>query len=204
MTNALNQHWQKKNAAKQNLPSYTHGQDALRMNDVPNKLSRILSVVGFSILAVFFGVGVAWLAVGILVSIFNRHGDQLITGCMPILVAGGVLGFVAGLVVSLREARSDPKTEQKIVKRFMGKSGRETIYLGVPMLVIAACAPLLEPLSHHFGDRIAIYSYYGFALVVIAVSLLLYDRIPERFIISVGVIGWLLFVLMTFGFWYYV
>jgi hypothetical protein len=93
----------------------------LRMNIVPNRSSRILSIVGFSILAAFFGVGIAWLAVGILATIFKQHGDQLVAGSMPILIAGGVLSFIVGLVVSVRIAKSDPKTEQRIEKRYVGR-----------------------------------------------------------------------------------
>ena len=173
------------------------------MNNIPNKSSWILSVVGFSVLAAFCGVGVAWIVVGILANAFKSHGDQLVAGCMPTLIAGGVLGFVAGLVVSIRAAKSDPKTEQKIEKKYIGKGGRVQIYFGAPMFVIAACTPILERLSHILGNRIAIYVYLGFALAIIAVSLFLYDRIPERFIIPVGIIGWLLVVVLAFGLCFY-
>ena len=173
------------------------------MSNTSNKSSRILSVVGFSVLATFFGVGVAWLVVGVLAVIFKQHGDQLVAGSMPILIAGGTLGFLVGLVISVRVAKADPETERKIEKRYVGRRGRVQIYFGAPLFIVAASTPLLEMLSHRFGDRIAIYSYFAFFLLAIAVSLFLYDRIPERFIVPIGIIGWLLIVLLAVGFSFY-
>jgi hypothetical protein len=170
------------------------------MSNTSNKSARILSVVGFSVLSTFFGVGVAWLVVGILAALFKQHGDQLIAGSMPILVAGGALGFLVGLVISVRVAKADQETEQKIEKKYVGRRGRMQIYFGAPLFVVAASTPLLDTLSHHFGDRIAIYSYFGFFLTVIAMSLFLYNRVPERFIIPIGIVGWLLIVLFAVGF----
>lgn len=169
----------------------------------PNKSSRILSVVGFSILAAFVGVGIAWLVVGILAAIFKWPGDQIFAGSIPILIAGGAFGLVVGLVVSFRVARSDPETEQKLEKRCVGRRGRLQIYLGAPLFVVNAATPLLDVLSHHYGDRIAIYGFFGFFLAVMAVSLFLYDRIPEKFIIPIGIVGWLLIVLLAVGFSFY-
>ncbi len=171
------------------------------MSNISNRSSRTLSVVGFSVLATFFGVGVTWIVVMILASISKRLGDQIFAGSMPMLIlfAGGALGLVAGLVVSIRAARSGSKTEQRIRKRYVGRGGRVQIYFGAPMFVIAACTPLLDLLSRRFGDRTAIYSYFGFILVVVLVSLFLYERIPARFIVPIGIIGWLLVVLGGIG-----
>src|SRR5579862_5468283 len=98
------------------------------MSDTHNKPSRILSMVGFSILAALFGVGVAWIFVCILVFIFRHHSEQIFTHYMPIFIAGGTLGLVVGIVVSVRVAKSDPQTRHYIVERYVGGRGRMAIY----------------------------------------------------------------------------
>jgi uncharacterized membrane protein len=158
--------------------------------------------VGFSVLCAFFGVGVAWIPIGILAKTFKPHSDRFVSEIMPILIAGGVIGLVAGLIISIRMARLDKKTAQKIEKKFLGRGDQLRIYFGAPLFVICACLPVFERLSHRFGDNIAIYISLGL-IGVLAFSLFLYDRIPARFIIPVGIIGWLLIVLAAFGFCFY-
>jgi hypothetical protein len=171
-----------------------------RVNNDPDKLSRILSGVGFSILTAFFGVSIAWIGVLILQVVFDSHGDSIIAGCEPILTAGGVIGLVSGLIVSMRVAKSDPKTRQKIEKRFVGRGGQMQIYFGAPAFIVAVGTPLiLGRLTHTLGDNGAAYVWLGFIAVVLVVSLIIREHIPERFIIPIGIIGWLLIVLGAFG-----
>jgi hypothetical protein len=82
----------------------------------------------------------------------------------------------------------------------VGRRGRLTIYLGAQIFIFAAFTPVVGTLSKRFGDHADIYSCLAFLLVVVAVSLFLYDRIPERFIVPIGIIGWLLTVLLAIGF----
>jgi hypothetical protein len=132
------------------------------MSTTPNKSTRILPIVGFSVLAAFCGVGVTWLPVSILAILFKHHREQIVAGCMPILIAGGVLGFVADMVVSTRVARSDPKTEQEIERRYVGSNGRLKIYFGAPLFVFAASGALVDLLSRHLSNRVTAYTYFGF------------------------------------------
>jgi hypothetical protein len=170
------------------------------MNDDLDKSSRILSAVGFSILSAFFGVGIGWVIAIILQVVFDSHGDSIIAGCEPILAAGGVVGLVIGLVVSVRVAKSDPKTKRKVQKRFVGRGSRMQIYFGVPAFIVAFGSPLiLSRLTHILGDRGAAYVWLGFVAVVLVVSYIIRDHIPERFIIPIGIIGWLLVVLGAIG-----
>jgi len=171
------------------------------MHKATNKSLRILSVVGFSVLATFFAVGVAWLVIGILAVTFKSHGDSLIAGSLPILTASGAVGFVLGLVVSLRLVRSDPKTEQEVERRFVGKGGRGQIYFGAPMFIIALGSPFfLGRLTQVLGDREGAYLWLGFIAVVLVLSFVIRDHIPERAVIPIGIIGWLLVVLLAIGF----
>jgi hypothetical protein len=58
-----------------------------------------LSVAGFAVLAAFCGVGVVWLVVGTAAHHMAKdHGDGFIASSIPLLVAGGVVGFIVGLL----------------------------------------------------------------------------------------------------------
>jgi hypothetical protein len=154
----------------------------------------------FLFLTAFFGVSVAWIGVLIFQAIVDRKGDNIIAGCEPILAAGGVIGLVSGLIVSMRAAKSDTKTRQKIGKRFVGRGGQMQIYFGAPMFIVAVGTPLiLGRLTHTLGDRGAAYVWLGFIAVVLVASYIIRDHIPERFIIPIGIIGWLLVVLGAIG-----
>ena len=112
------------------------------MGNTPGKSSRILSVIGFSILAAFSGVAGARLVVGILAAIFRHHREQLIPGSMPFLFAGGAQCFLIGLVVAGYVANAAHGTRQKIEKNYFDRSGRQQIYFGAHLFIVAACLPL--------------------------------------------------------------
>jgi hypothetical protein len=69
-----------------------------------------LSLAIFSVLSAFTGVGAAWILVATIANFMNRasdghvdaitggRGDAFVARSIPLLVAGGVLGFVAGLL----------------------------------------------------------------------------------------------------------
>jgi len=161
---------------------------------------RFFYVGAFAILAGFCGVGLTWIVVGLLANtIFKNNADKFVSESMPVLTGGWVVGFIVGLVVSLFVARTEAKTEKEIEKKYIGSGGRGKIYLGAPLFVIAALSLLFERLAQIVGEKAVAYVALGIALIIVAMSLVLYNRIPERFIIPVGIIGWLLIVLLAFG-----
>jgi len=173
------------------------------MSDTSNKSFQILSIIGFSVLSALCGIGVAWILVCIAKRLFEQDANPIVNDCMPVLMAGGVVGLVAGLVVAVRVARLDPQNKQSVVRKYVGRRGRIRIYGGAPLFVVFACSPVVNLLSRHFGDRVAIWCYFGFFLAVVGVSLFLYDRIPARFIIPIGITGRLLIVLLAVVFFIY-
>jgi hypothetical protein len=134
--------------------------------------------------------------------IFKDFDNQLdfAAKSMPILIAGGIICFIVGLVVSLNVAKADPKTEEEIEKKYIGLSGRVKIYLGAPVFVMALLACFFERLLDKVGAATGAYVALGIALVIIAVSLVLYDRIPAKLIIPIGIIGWMLTLSMILWF----
>jgi hypothetical protein len=172
------------------------------MNDTTNKLSRALSVAGFSVLAGFFGVGVAWIVIGIWASVFKHQSvfRDMASQIMPFLIGGGVAGFIIGLMVSLRVAKADRETEQKVVAKYVGRRGEMKIYLGFPMLLFVATMPFSQRISHLLGTNHVEYVTLGLLMASVAIGLFLYDRIPRRFIVPVGIISWFLIIIGALAF----
>jgi len=169
----------------------------------PITTQSILSIGGFAVLAGLSGFGLTWLVIGFFAKgIFKNTNDQLdfAAKSMPILIAGGIIGFIVGLVVSLKVAKADPKTEEEIEKKYIGLGGRVKIFLGAPVFVMALLARFFEGLLDKVGAAMGAYIALGIALVIIAVSLVLYDRIPAKFIIPIGIIGWMLTLSMILWF----
>ena len=171
--------------------------------------SRILSIGGFAVLAGLCGFGATWLVAGFLAKeIFKTVDEQLdfATKSMPILIAGGIISFIIGLVVSLKVAKADPKTEAEVEKKYIGQDGRLKIYFGAPIFIMAAIAmltPLFDSLERNAGPNIAPYIMLGIALIILAAAWTLYDHIPERFIIPIGIIGWMLALSMVIWFFFF-
>jgi hypothetical protein len=166
-------------------------------------LSRILSILGFSILSGLFGLGVTWLVVAIL---FVRNNDERLTKIMPLLLAGGIIGLVIGIFAGLRVAKTDPRTEKTIEDKYVGFWGRVKIYLGAPIFIMVATGmltPVEKLLTHALGDNVATYVMLGIVLMVIAVSLFLYDYTPKKLVVPIGVIGWLLTLALIIWFFFF-
>jgi len=73
--------------------------------------SSVVSIVLFAILATFSGVGIAWMVIATIANHMNRFsgtkhpnpivggpGDAFVAHSVPILVVGGLAGFLVGLV----------------------------------------------------------------------------------------------------------
>ena len=63
--------------------------------------------------------------------IIITKSDKFVAMIMPILTVGGVVGFVAGLVVSLSVMKMDAKRKEQIIRRYVGSENRLYIYSGV-------------------------------------------------------------------------
>ena len=157
-----------------------------------NNASRLLSALGFVVLSTFCGIGFTWMIIGFFAGAMN----SFVAKSMPILALGGVLGFATGLVVALRVARAGPQAQARLEKKYIRPSDRVRIYLGAPMFIGAVISiPLLE-------RNLNMYVWLGIFLAIIALSLFIHDRLPQRSIIPIGIIGWLLTIMfgLAYGF----
>lgn len=127
------------------------------------------------------------------------YGLNYVADHRSYLLVGGVIGLFAGLAVSLKIAKTDHTTKTKIETKYIGRVGRIKIYLGAPffLAVILLC---LFGEKLRFGTTMGTYLGLGLFLAVIAVSLYLYDRIPPKWIVPIGIIGWLLTVALAVGY----
>ena len=157
-------------------------------------------------LAGLFGFGLTWLVIGIIAAIrFNTLGEKFdfAAKSMPILIIGGVLGFIIGLVVSMKTAKSGPKAIVESERKLIRPSDHLRIYFGFPIFITALLKPLFERLPHYFGEKYFVYVALGIFLVIVAISLFLYDRIPKRFVIPIGIIGWMLTLSLIAWFFFF-
>jgi len=68
---------------------------------------RLLFAGGFAVLAGMSGFGLTWLAIGIAGGVRFKTFDEKIvfaSRCMPVMVAGGIIGFIIGFVINNRMA----------------------------------------------------------------------------------------------------
>jgi hypothetical protein len=170
-------------------------------------LSRILSIVGFSILSGLFGLGLTWLAVGFYSKFAFKTVDAQLDFAaknMPTLIVGGIVGCIVGIIVSLRVAKLDPQTEEAIEKKYVGAGGQFYIYFGAPMFVFTVLAFRFgERFLNKVGTATGAYLGLGIFLAVLTISLILQNHIPKKFIVPIGIIGWLLILLSAVWFFFF-
>lgn len=169
------------------------------MNNPFKKISRFLSIVGFSILSGMFGFGLTWLAVGFYSKFaFKTVDDQLdFAGkMMPALIVGGILGFIIGIIISIYVAKRDLETERALENKYVGVGGRGRIYAGAPISIFTFLTFFFgEKFLDKLGDTVGAYSGLGIFLLILIAGLILRDHLPQKLLIPIGIIGWLL----TFG-----
>ena len=82
----------------------------------------------------------------------------------------------------------------------LGPGVRYFIWGGIPGSAIMLEVFLSGKLAWRLGEKFAAYALLGIAGVISIVGLILYDYIPERLVIPLGVTGWLMF--FCIGYYY--
>jgi hypothetical protein len=82
----------------------------------------------------------------------------------------------------------------------VGPGVRWFVFGGFPMIAMALLACCYESLVRVVGERPAPYVGLGIAAVVWIGSLVVYDYIPKRLILPIGVVGWI--VTLSVGYWF--
>jgi hypothetical protein len=82
----------------------------------------------------------------------------------------------------------------------IGEGGRRAIYFGVPMVLMAVCMCTGEFIAHLVGEKAWPYIIYGLELVIIVAGMLLYNCLPKRSVIPLGIAGWVISFLLIYWF----
>lgn len=154
-------------------------------------------------------MGVTWLVAATCLAILRHNQNLFLSGLMPVLFTGGALGFMIGLVLSLRITGVSPKIRHPVEQRYPTENNRVQaydrvqIYFGAPLLVIIVSLSFLQYWTQLLDNQLGAYAFIGLFMLIVTVSLLLYHHIPPRFILPIGIIGWLLTLVLALGFLFY-
>jgi hypothetical protein len=75
---------------------------------------------------------------------------------------------------------------------YLGRSGRWLIFAGLPMMLVAVLFVCFENnLERKVGTRAFPYFLYFTPLVILVAGQLVYEHLPKRLLIPLGVIGWI-------------
>jgi quinol-cytochrome oxidoreductase complex cytochrome b subunit len=86
-----------------------------------------------------------------------------------------------------------------VKKPFKTNEGaRGMIFFGVSVSILAVLTWIDESLQHMVNDKILCCIFLGEAGIATALGLIAYRIIPKRFILPIGIIGWLIFFLILF------
>ena len=167
----------------------------MNVNNGRSKPTRLFSIIGFAVLSTLFGVGLAWVSFALWAGASKRDFTTTVDSSVPFMLGGATLGLSVGLAIAIWVSRSGLKIEEKIIARFVRRGDRLRIYGGAPFAVSIGLFFLLLPhLERIVGSDVGPYVALGVFLAIQALGLFLYDRIPPKYIIPIGVIGWLLIV----------
>lgn len=165
---------------------------------------RIFFALAFALLSGLCGMGLAWLVVGTVANqMASEKGIALVASSFSTLLVGGILGSFAGLIGFLVVVRPDKKSQEEAERKYVGPGGRMQIFIGAPFsLFIVLSIATFEWLEQRFGARVAVYTLFGVFLAMVLANMVLFDRIPSKYVIPIGIAGWtlLLALALWFGF----
>jgi hypothetical protein len=163
---------------------------------------NVFFIGSFAILGSFSGAGVVSAAAGIFAGDYLMN-QKLADRIFLLDALGGMTGLIFGLIISSVVVREEAKTTYSSNEKLIGAGQHWMIFAGIigPCLAALACA--FEPLVQIFGDNVGCYVALGIMMAIFATIMILYDHVPKRFIIPIGIIGWMLTFILAMGlvFW---
>ncbi len=85
-------------------------------------------------------------------------------------------------------------------EKYIGPGGRFFIFSGVPTFGVAVLVCIQEPLIRAVGLKASICIGLGMVMAFYSISMFLSNYIPKRFIIPLGIIGWILTLSLLYWF----
>jgi hypothetical protein len=91
---------------------------------------------------------------------------------------------------------------KKYLPRDRNEGARQMVYSGAILCVLGVFT-LIESLTRIISLRVWPCAFLGLVFVVVVVGLIAYNYIPKRFIMPIGIIGWILaFSILAWMVWY--
>ena len=173
----------------------------------PERTKRLLSIAALTILGGFTGMGAAWIASVIVVSLLKSPFEKLLPLTLPLLAIGWIVGaFVSfGFFRSLFKTGGGTKfSQEQKQRRYLGYGGLEAelnwwVFLGIPLPLTGLLVFSIERFAHTVGEKSGV--AVGAIAVTFAASMYFCDRIPRRLVSRLGLLGWAL--TFALGFWYF-
>lgn len=174
----------------------------LSMNSPYHSGQRIFFALAFAVLSGLCGMGLAWLVVGTVASqMTSEKGIALVASSFSMLLVGGILGSFAGLIGFLVVVKPDKKSQEEAERKYVGPGGRMRIFIGAPFsLFIVLSIASFDRLGQMFGTKTAVYILFGVFLAMVFASMILFDRIPSKYVIPIGIAGWTLLLALALRF----
>jgi hypothetical protein len=85
-------------------------------------------------------------------------------------------------------------------EKHIGPGGRFMIFSGVPTFGVAVLICVQDWVERLVGQNASPYVTFGVIAILFVLSMVLSNRIPERLIIPIGIISWVLTVLLVLWF----
>ncbi len=171
-----------------------------------NSVLRFFYAGGFGLLGGFAGGGVGWGLIVLLSGGFRKGGrEDWIERSGQIFAIAGIIGFFAGVSLALFLFRDRSAKEQaRLEKKYIGAGGHWRIFASLPMLCFLPIFwGLFDPLEERIGTSGATWSLLGIFLAVVFINLCIYERLPKKLIIPLGLCGWvIIFGLAGWYFWF--
>jgi hypothetical protein len=175
--------------------------------DSPQQTRRIFSIAALTILGGFTGMGVIWIVSATVASILKISFERLFSVILPLFV----IGWTAGAIISFYFFKSVFKTtgrtkfaQEQTQRKYLGYGGLDAVmnwwtFLGIPVPLTGILIFAIEPFARSVGEKSGI--AVGAVVVMFAASIYICDKLPQRLVFRLGILGWVL--TFAFGFWYF-
>lgn len=83
----------------------------------------------------------------------------------------------------------------------ISEGGRRGLFFGIPAIGFGILMCKAEVIAHAVGERAYPYVYFGMFILLAVIGMVLYNHVPKRWIIPLGISGWVTTFSLTF--WYF-
>lgn len=192
--------------ARSVLVAVSAGELARLGNNDSAEKKRVASIIALSVLSGFTGMGVFWVVVCPVLMVSNPAGGKFLPYILPLLFTGWVVGAVIGFFFFRSIYQTKGRTrfrQEQIAKKYLGEGGLDMdlsmlVFAGIPIPLTAIALLILEPLTRTDAQKSGV--AVAAIVVMFAVSMILCERLPHRWVFRLGLSGWVVSVVIGYLF----